>query len=62
MEVREKISRDWLKMDYLKKETESLMVVAQDQALCSKNMRNVVYGENVQSISCIYDGTVPHIV
>ena len=49
-------------MDYLKKETESLMVVAQDQALCSKNMRNVVYGENVQSISCIYDGTVPHIV
>ena len=38
-------SWDWLKKDYLKKEIET----AQDQNLCTRNMRNMVYGENVQS-------------
>ena len=49
-EVRSKRSWDWLKKGYLKKETESTIVAAQDQALCTRNLRNVVYGENVQSI------------
>ena len=52
-EVRGKRSWDWLKKGYLKKETESTIVASQDQALITRNMRNVVYGENVQSI-CVY--------
>ena len=50
---------------YLKKKTESTIVVAQNQALCTRNMRNVVYGENVQSIcrACgVVDKTVTYIV
>ena len=50
---------------YLKKETESTIVAAQEQALCTRNLRNVVYRENVQSI-CRECGaaneTVAHIV
>ena len=56
---------DWLKKGYSKKETESTVVAAQDQALCKRNMRNVVYGENVQFIcrACgTADETVVHIV
>ena len=34
----------------LKKKTESTIVAAQDQTLHTSNMRNAVYGENVQSI------------
>ena len=49
-EVRDKSSWDWLKRDYLKKETESTIVAAQVQVLNSRNIRNVVYGENVQFI------------
>ena len=39
-----------MKKDSLKKETESTIVAAQDQALCTRNLRNVVYGENTQSV------------
>ena len=52
-EVRIKRSRDWLKKGYLKKETESTIVAAQNRALCTRNMIKVVYGENVQSICCV---------
>ena len=63
--VRSKRSCDWLRKGYLKKETESTIVAAQYQVLCTRNMMNVVYGENVQSISCVCgaaDETVGHIV
>ena len=39
-----------MKNSYLKKETESTIVAAQDQALCTRNLRNAVYRENVESI------------
>ena len=42
-------SWDWLKKGYLKKETESTRS-AQDQVLCTRNMRKTVYGEKVDSI------------
>ena len=54
-----------MKRGYLKKETESTIVVAQDQALCTSSLRNVVYGENVQSVCRVFgavDETVAHIV
>ena len=60
-----KTSWDWLKKGYLKKETESTIVAAQDQALCTRTLRNVVYGENVQSICCVCavaDETVAHTI
>ena len=44
---------------------ESTIVAAQDQALYTRNLRNVVYRENVQSISRVCgaaDETVVHIV
>ena len=49
----------------LKKETESTIVTAQDQILCTRNFRNVVYGENTQSVCRVCgaaDETVAHIV
>ena len=64
-EARGKRSWNWLKKDHLKKETESTIVAAQDQALCTRTLRNVVYGENVQSICCVCgvaDETVAHAV
>ena len=64
-EVRSKRSWDRLKKGYLKKETESTIVAAQDQALCTRNLRNGIYGENVKSICRLYgaaDETVAHIV
>ena len=64
-EVRGKRSWDWLKKGYLKKETESTIVAAQDQALCTRNMRNVAFGENIQPICRVCgaaDETVAHIV
>ena len=64
-EVRGKRSCDWLKKSYLKKEAESTIVAAQDQTLCTKNMRNVVYVETVQSICRVCgaaDETVADIV
>ena len=58
-------SWDWLKNGYLKKETESTVIAAQDQALCTRNMRKTVYGENVDS-TCRVCGsaheTVAHVV
>ena len=54
-EVRSKRSWDWLKKGYLEKETENTIVAAQDQALCTRNLRNMVYGESVQSICCVCD-------
>ena len=44
-----------MKKGYLKKETENTIVAAQDQALCTRNLRNMVYGESVQSICCVCD-------
>ena len=63
-EVRSQRSWEWLKKGYLKKETESTIVAAQDQAVCTRNLINVVYGENVQSICRVCgaaDETVAHI-
>ena len=63
-EVRSKRSWDWLKKGYLKKETESTIVAAQELVLGTRNV-NVVYGENFQSIcrACgAADETVAHIV
>ena len=60
-----KEDEEGLEKGYLKKETESTIVAAQDQALCTRNMRNVVYGENVKSICRVCgaaDKTVAHIV
>ena len=54
-----------MKKGYLKKKNESTIVVAQDQALCTTNLRNAVYGENVESICRVCgaaDETVAHIV
>ena len=34
----------------LLKETESTIVAAQDQALCTRNLKNVIYRENVESV------------
>ena len=42
-------SWDWLKKGYLKKETESTIIAAQDQALCTRNVRKNVYGEGTDS-------------
>ena len=39
-----------MKKAYLKKETESIIVAAQDKALYTRNLRNVVSRENVESI------------
>ena len=64
-EIRSKRSWDWLKKGSLKKETENTIVAAQDQALCTRNLRNVVYGENTQSVCRVCgaaDETVAHIV
>ena len=64
-EVRSKNSWDWLKKGYVKEETESAIIAAQDQTVCTRNLRNVVCGENVQSICRVYsatDETVAHIV
>ena len=58
-------SWDWLKKGYLKKETESTIIAAQDQALCTNNMRKVVYGEDVSPLCrmCgMEDETVAHVV
>ena len=41
-EIRSKRSWNWLKKSHLKKETESTIVAAQDQALCTRNLKNVV--------------------
>ena len=64
-EVRSKRSWDCLKKGYLKRETESTIVVAQGRVLRTRNLRNVVYGKNVQSICRVCgaaDETVAHIV
>ena len=64
-EVRGKRSWYWLKKGYLEKETDITVVAAQDQALCTRNMRNVVYEEIVQSVCRVCGAankTVVHIV
>ena len=33
----------------MKKETESTIIAAQDKALCTRNMRKNVYGEDIDS-------------
>ena len=58
-------SWDWLRKCYLKKETESTIIAAQDQALCTRNTRKNVYGEDID-YKCRVCGTadeaVAHIV
>ena len=58
-------SWDWLRKGYLKKETESTIIAAQDQALCTRSLRKRVYGEDIDP-SCRLCGaaeeTVSHIV
>ena len=59
-EVRSKRSWDWLR-----EKTESTIVAAQEQALYTRNLRNTVYGENVESICRVCSGadeTVAYIV
>lgn len=55
----------WLKKGRLKKKTESTNISAQDQASCTRNLRKIMYGENIDS-SCRVCGaaeeTVEHIV
>ena len=54
-----------MKRSYTQKETESTFVAAQEQALCIRNVRNVVCEENVQSICLVCgvaDETVVHIM
>ena len=63
--VRGEGSWDWLRKGYLKKETESTIIAAQDQALCTRNMRKHVFGEDIDS-KCRVCGdaeeTVAHII
>jgi len=65
VKVKSNKSWDWLRKGYLKKETESTIIAAQDQALCTRNLRKQVYGEDIDS-SCRVCGaaeeTVAHIV
>ena len=60
-EVRSKRSWDWLKNNYLRKETESTIAAAQDHSPYTRNKRNVVYRENFQSI-CLLCGVADEIV
>ena len=64
-EIKGNRSWDWMKSGKLKKETESLIVAAQDQAIATNNMRRVVFGEDVSPL-CRMCGkaneTVAHIV
>ena len=53
--VRSKMSWEWLKKGYLKKETGSTTVAAQDQLLCTGNLRNAIYRENVESVGRVCD-------
>ena len=49
----------------MKKETESTIVAVLEQVLYTRNIRNVVFGENAQSIFRVCgaaDETVAHIV
>ena len=50
-----------MKQGYLKKETESTIIAAQDQALCTRNIRKTAYGENVDS-TCRVCGSADEIV
>ena len=54
-----------MKKGNLKKETDSTIKSAQDQAPCTRKLRNAVYGENVQSICRVCgaaDEKIAHIV
>ena len=54
-----------MKKGYLKKEIESTIVAVQDEALCTRNLRNMFYRENNESICSVCgttDETVAHIV
>ena len=64
-EIRSKKSWNWLKKGQLSKETENTIVAAQDQALCTSNLRNVVYRENAQflcRVCRVDEERVAHIV
>ena len=53
-EMRGKKSWDLLKKGYLKKETKSTIIAAQDQAVSINSMRKVVFGENVSSLCGLF--------
>jgi len=63
-QVRGERSWDWLKKGALKKETESTIIAAQDQAITTNNIRKIIYKENVSSLCRMcgkYDETIAHI-
>ena len=63
--IKEEGSWDWLKNGFLRKETESTILAAQDQALCTRNMRKNAYCEDIDSkcrVCGMADETVSHIV
>ena len=49
-EMRCKRSWDWLKKGYLRKETKSTIIAAQDQAVSINSMRKMVFGKNVSPL------------
>ena len=65
MEVCGRRSWDWLKKGHLKKETESTIVAAQDQAIRTNNIRKHIHTEDVSSLYRMcgkFDETIAHIV
>ena len=56
---------DWLKKGSLKKETETVIIAAQDQAISTNNIRKNVYKEDISSM-CRMCGkseeTIAHIL
>ena len=58
-------SWDWLKKGHLKKETESTIVAAQDQAIRTNNIRKHIHKEDISSMCRMcgkFDETIAHIV
>ena len=64
-DVRGENTWDWLKSGYLKKETESTVFAAQDQAIATNNHRKVILGEDISPLCRICGAaneTVSHIL
>ena len=49
--VRRDATWDWLKKVYLKKKTESMILVAQDKALTTNDIRSIMIGEYASLMS-----------
>ncbi len=64
-EGRDYKSSDWLRRGHLKRETEGMLMAAQDQALRTKYIRNVIDKEDISATCRLCgdrDETVAHIV